>query len=164
MPYGRRLLIAALILLPAACGFHLRGSQQLPPAFTPLYLDKDSMSLTMYRELRNALKTDDGQITENATTAASALMLASERRSRNVTSVDSQGRAREYILFYTVDFTLQVDGKALIDKDRIQLNRTLLFDPDTLLGVEQETSNIYDDMIHDAAGLILLKVQAAGRR
>lgn len=158
------LLLMLLLTLLVSCGFHLRGSQSLPAKLAPLYLEKDSMSLSMYRELRAALRSVEGQLTEDPTLAASTLKVVSERRVRNVTSVDSAGRAREYDLRYIVDFSLSAGSEVLIERDSIELNRTLLFNPDTVLGVAEEAENIYDDMIRDGAGLILLKAQAAGRR
>jgi len=159
----RRLPIISLFLLTctlAACGFHLRGSYDLPEHLSPLFIDKNSMSLQLYRELRAALIASGIDLTDEAVSAASVLEVNREQRSRDVISVDTLGRAREYRLIYRLEFSLQASGESLIDKSNIQLTRNLLFDPETVLGVAQEQEYVYDDMIRDSASQVLQKLQA----
>ncbi len=118
------------------------------------------MSLLLYKELRSALKASGTELTEDRTVAASELRVIRERRSRDVQSVDSQGRAREYTLKYSVSFSLKSKGEWLIEDSNILLNRILLFNPDAVLGTEQEEANIYRDMIRDGSSQILLRLQA----
>jgi LPS-assembly lipoprotein len=152
------LLIMAFVL--TACGFHLRGSYDLPDHLSPLYLDKESMSLLLYKELRSTIRASGAELSEDATTAASVLTVANERRTRDVISVDTLGRAREYRLIYRLSFSLQASGESVIENSEIDLNRNLLFNPEAVLGVAEETERVYRDMIRDSAGQILLRLQA----
>ena len=159
----RRLQIISLLLFTcvlAACGFHLRGSYDLPEHLSPLFIEKGSMSLQLYRELRAALIASGIDLTNEAVTAASVLEVNREQRSRDVISVDTLGRAREYRLIYRLEFSLRSSGESLIDKSNIELTRNLLFDPETVLGVAQEQEYVYDDMIRDSASQVLQKLQA----
>ena len=70
------------------------------------------------------------------------------------------GRAREYRLIYRLVFSVTSSGEAVIDRSNIQLTRNLLFNPEAVLGVAEETQNIYRDMIRDSTGQILLRLQA----
>jgi LPS-assembly lipoprotein len=157
------LRIFSLVLLTftiAACGFHLRGAYNLPEHLSPVYLDKDSMSLLLYKELRSTLRASGAELTEDETMAASVLEITQEQQTRDVISVDTLGRAREYRLLYRLTFTLQASGEAVIDRSNIQLTRNLLFNPEAVLGVTEELENIYRDMIRDSTGQILLRLQA----
>jgi len=159
----RHLRIFSLVLMTctlAACGFHLRGAYELPEHLSPVYLDKDSMSLLLYKELRSTLRASGAGLTEDETTAASVLEISQEQQTRDVISVDTLGRAREYRLIYRLTFTLQASGEAVIDRSNIQLTRNLLFNPEAVLGVTEEMENIYRDMIRDSTGQILLRLQA----
>ncbi|MGD2054567.1 MAG: LPS assembly lipoprotein LptE [Gammaproteobacteria bacterium] len=159
----RWLQMSGLLLITcavAACGFHLRGSYELPAHLSPLFINKDSMSLELYRELRTALVASGVDLTDDAAAASSVLKVNNEQRTRDVISVDTLGRAREYRLIYRLVFSLQASGESLIDNSSIQLARNLLFDPETVLGVAQETEYVYADMIRDSAGQILQKLQA----
>ena len=159
----RYLRIFSLVLLTftiAACGFHLRGAYELPEHLSPVYLDKDSMSLMLYKELRSTLRASGAELTDDETTAASVLKISQEQQTRDVISVDTLGRAREYRLIYRLAFTLQASGEAVIDRSNIQLTRNLLFNPEAVLGVTEEMENIYRDMVRDSTGQILLRLQA----
>ena len=159
----RQLQILCLLLVACAttaCGFHLRGSYDLPAHLSPLYLDKESMSLLLFKELRSTIRASGTELTEDPTVAASELRVSNERRSRDVISVDTLGRAREYRLIYRLSFSLQASGESVIDNSQIELSRNLLFNPEAVLGVAQETENVYRDMIRDSAGQMLLRLQA----
>ena len=150
--------VAAMVLL-ASCGFQLRGTYELPSHLSPVFIDKESMSLPLYRELTSRIKTS-GAVTENTDEAASVITVLGEDRSRSIRSVDSSGRASEYGLRYTLVFNVKSDGELLIENGTIVRNRTLLFNPDAVLGVANEEQNLYEDMIQDAAGSLMLRLQA----
>ena len=159
----RFLRIIGLVVMSCAiagCGFHLRGAYDLPEHLSPLYLDKESMSLLLFKELRSTLKASGAELTDDPETAASILKISREQKTRDVISVDTLGRAREYRLIYRLAFTLRASGEAVIENSNIQLTRNLLFNPEAVLGVAEETENIYRDMVRDSAGLILLRLQA----
>ena len=160
MRHLRILSLVFLVCTLAACGFQLRGAYNLPEHLSPLYLDKDSMSLLLYKEMRTSLKASGAELTEDEATAASVLEITREQKTRDVISVDTLGRVREYRLIYRFTFTLQASGEAVIDKSNIQLTRNLLFNPEAVLGVAEETEYIYRDMIRDSTGLVLLRLQA----
>jgi len=160
MGHLRILSLVFLIFTLAACGFHLRGAYNMPEHLSPLFLDKDSMSLQLYKELRSTMKASGAELTDDPAAAASVLEISQEKNTRDVISVDTLGRAREYRLIYRLTFTLQASGEAVIDKSNIQLTRNLLFNPEAVLGVTEETENIYRDMVRDSAGQILLRLQA----
>jgi len=143
-----------------ACGFQLRGAYQLPEHLSPLYLEKDSMSLQLYKELRSTIRASGAELVDDEAAAASVLKVEFEQKTRDVISVDTLGRAREYRLIYRVEFSLQAERKNVIDRSEIQLTRNLLFNPEAVLGVAEETQNIYKDMVRDSTGQILLRLQA----
>jgi LPS-assembly lipoprotein len=158
-----QLRIFSLVLVAfaiTACGYHLRGSYDLPAQLSPLYLDKKSMSLPLFKELRSTIRASGTELSEDSTTASSTLIVANELRTRDVISVDTLGRAREYRLIYRLSFSLQSSGENVIENSQIELSRNLLFNPEAVLGVAQETENVYRDMIRDSAGQILLRLQA----
>jgi LPS-assembly lipoprotein len=159
----RFLRIIGLVIMTCAiagCGFHLRGAYNLPEHLSPLFLDKESMSLLLNKELRSTLKASGVELTDDPATAASSLVISNEKQTRDVISVDTLGRAREYRLIYRLTFSLMASGEPVIDKSSIQLTRNLLFNPAAVLGVAEEMEFIYRDMVRDSAGQILLRLQA----
>ena len=160
MRYLHIFSLLMMVTALTACGFHLRGSYDLPAHLSPLYINKESMSLLLYKELRSTIRASGTEISEDKAAAASVLSVSNEHRTRDVISVDTLGRAREYRLIYRLSFSLQTSEEAVIENSRIELTRNLLFNPEAVLGVAEETEYVYRDMTRDSAGQILLRLQA----
>ncbi len=184
----RYLIVVLLTLLLSSCGFQLRGALNLSQEMSPLYLQSNSL-FELGKTLRTLLSGSQVQVTEDVTQAKVQLVLLSEKRSQRVLSVDGRGRAKEYLLSYTVDFLINhrrsgdadeerdwLDSTAhlspvqssishdLISHDSISVARSLLFDPDAVIAVTREADILYADMKRDVARLILLKLQASARQ
>ena len=172
--------IVALVFLIQSCSFQLRGALDLSQDMSPIYLQKNSL-FELGREVQSLLTANKIQMAENAEQAKAQLTLLSEEKSRRVLSVDSNGRAREYLLNYKANFSIKVnqskdsndlnqEGKQdssshdSISQDSVSVARSLLFDPDAVIAVVNEAEILYQEMRRDAARLILLKLQASSRQ
>lgn len=166
----RYITIFSLVFLIPACGFQLRGALSLSQDMSPMYLQQNSL-FELGRELKTLLTSNKIQLTENATHAKAQLELLNEKKSRRVLSVDGSGRAKEYLLSYSVNFSIKNNQSKGISEERsrddsishdsISVARSLLFDPDAVIAVVNESEILYKDMRRDAARLILLKLQAS---
>lgn len=116
-------------------------------------------SFELSREIQSLLVNNGIDNTDNVEAANAQLELVSETKERSVLSVDSNGRAREYRLKYTVQFSLKAKDDEVVT-DNVALSRSLLFDTGTVLAVENESEVLYREMQLDASRLILLKLQA----
>ncbi len=165
--YVHFLFFLWLTLVVSGCGFQLRGALDISPDVSPLYLQQNSV-FELAREIKKLLATNKIALAENPTQANSQLVLLNESKQNRVLSVDGNGRAREYSLTYTVNFTITISkpGKQAEDvqadptQETVSLSRTLLFDPDAVLAIANETEILYRDMRRNAARSILLKLQA----
>lgn len=160
---GFAALVVALALLLHACGFQLRGAVNLSQEMSPVYIEKNE-AFDLAREIKDALTSNDVKTVDVAEQSKSQLILLSEAKTRRVLSVDGTGRAKEYLLMYSVNFEikrkLSTDGKTESKRDSVSMSRALLFEPDAVLAVVNESEVIYQDMQRDAARLILLKLQS----
>jgi LPS-assembly lipoprotein len=152
--------LSGLFLLQS-CGFQLRGALDLSPDISPVYLQQNA-AFDLGRDIKSILQTNKIEISEYANTANSRLNILNESRSRRVLSVDSNGRAKEYLLTYTVVFTIKIKELEAVE-DSVSVSRSLLFDPEAVIAVDNEAEVLYKDMQHDASRLILLKLQARSR-
>lgn len=154
----RQLLILTLLLL-TNCGFHLRGTVQLPPALSTVAVVDAAPATDIAPDLRRALKSRGVQVTD---VAPLRLLLRSESFSKRVLSVDSEGRAQEYSLGYTVRFGLQGDeGLVWLPEESISLSRDLRFDATAVLGTSSEEVQLKEEMRRDAVLRILRRLQHA---
>jgi LPS-assembly lipoprotein len=158
------LIAVILVCLLQACGFKLRGSVELSSEMSPIYLQQNSV-FELGREIKALLISNNINLVEDEKLSKAQLVLVKEDKKRRVLSVDSDGRAREYLLSYNVTFSVKVNSEKAaageqIGDDHISISRSLLFDPDAVLAVVNESEILYKDMRRDAARLILLKLQA----
>ena len=157
-----RLLVAVILIgLLQACGFQLRGAVELSSDMSPIYLQQNSV-FELGREINALLISNKIDLADDKKQSNAQLILVKEAKKRRVLSVGGDGRAREYLLSYTVNFSIKINTSKQAVDDVISLSRSLLFDPDAVLAVANESEILYKDMRRDAARLILLKLQAKG--
>ena len=159
----RFFLIMLFVSVVSGCGFQLRGELGMSKEISPLYLERNG-AFELARELKLLLATNNISVTDDPGMSNSQLSLLTEGKSRRVLTVDGDGRAREYLLTYTINFTVNTDSftkkQSKEIKESISLTRSLLFDTEAVLAVTNESEILYKDMRRNAARLILLKLQA----
>ena len=175
----RAITILSLVFFMQACGFQLRGALDLSQDISPIYLQQNSV-FELGRDIRSLLTANKIQMTENDKQAKTQLTLLNEAKSRRVLSVDGNGRVKEYLLHYAANFSIKINPskdindineineineiKDLGRNDSISVSRSLLFDPDAVVAVVNESEVLYKDMRRDVARSILLKLQASSRQ
>lgn len=161
--------LCLVLISLAACGFHLRGAVELSADLSPLYLQTNN-AYELARDVKGLLRSNNIELAQTPGKAKATLTLLKEQRNRRIITVNSDGRASEYLLTYIVD--VRFSGAAIAQNqdeqsvknkqitDTITLNRTLIFDPDVVLAATNESETLYRDMKRDTARRILLKLQA----
>jgi LPS-assembly lipoprotein len=150
------LLAAAL----AACGFQLRGMQQLP--FDTIYLSfppNSPLGTELARNIRTGTKT---QIVTDATKTAAVFELLGETRDRVVITLDAQGRAIQYSLRDRLRFRLRdTQGREIIEPTELLVQRDISFNDSQRLSKESEEVLLYRDMQTDLVQQLLRRLAAA---
>jgi LPS-assembly lipoprotein len=153
-------LLLALLSLHA-CGFQLRGAMDLSQDISPVYLQQNE-AFELARELKSQLQANKISLVDYANMANTRLVITRENKAQRVLSVDSSGRAKEYLITYTVNFTVKIKQQEATEES-VAISRSLLFDTEAVLAVSNEAEVLYADMKRDAARLILMKLQARAR-
>ncbi len=157
------LLVGLLAGLLAGCGFQLRGAVEVPDAFQPLYV---AGAGPLVEAVRTRLVGSDVRQTNAPKEAGLILTIYRQERDSRVVAVDENGKALAYEQSYRFDFQADGgDGKALMPRQTLLLQRTFDDNPNVeVLGKDTESEYIYQDMVDDAAGQILLRLRAALER
>ena len=144
----RRLLLALAVLPLAACGFRLRGTQNLPVDTIYLALPVNSaIGADMSRLLRSSTNV---QIVTDRKQAQAIFELLGENREREVLAINAQGRATEYQLRLRIRFrVLGKDALELIEPTDLIARRDITFNESDLLAKESEEGLLYRDMQND---------------
>ncbi len=156
--------VVAVLLLSAlsGCGFALRGSGgQYSMPFKSIYLGFGENS-TLGTELRRNLRGGDlAEVVTDAGKAEALFDVLSETRGKQILSLNSQGRVREYLLTYTLVFRVRgPNGSELLGPTEISLRRPITFNETQVLAKESEEVLLYRDMQSDLVQQIMRRLVA----
>ena len=164
----RRRLIAALpallglgtATLVTGCGFRMRGERSLP--FETIFLGFPPNSPLGAELTRNIVAGTRTRVVTERAGAQALLEVLGESRDREVLSVNSQGRTREYQLRLGFIFRVH-DGKnhEFVPVTRLQIQRDIAFNESQVLAREAEEVLIYRDMQSDLVQQVLRRLAAA---
>ena len=164
MHYCRALVLILLILsgMLTGCGFRLAGSSNGDAArgIESISLHGPASSRELMQFTRNFLESSKIHIA-SAEQASARLGILSEGTDKEVLSLDSDGKAREYDLVLNITFDVKrSDESYLLSEQSISLNRAFVFDKRDVLGSAEEEQKLIDEMRKHAARLIVYRLQA----
>jgi LPS-assembly lipoprotein len=143
----------------SGCGFHLRGSVQLPEHLSALYVEEQGAAQAS-RALNQLLRENDLAPVAEPSAADLIIKLSEEKHNKRVLSVGSSGKVQEFELIYRVKAEfLDQQGNDVADSDTLTLRRSLSFDETEVLSVSSEEQQIKQDMVNDAARQVLRRLQ-----
>jgi LPS-assembly lipoprotein len=176
----RFLAAAALALLLAGCGFHLRSRIALPSDLGPVLVRSaatySDLAYKLVRGLQAAgadAHTPTPADLEAAKAAAASgdmvprkaeLVIVSERWGDLPIAVDALGRAQEYSLRYAVVFVFRkADGTDLVPQQVVELSRDYVSPPENATGTTTEREILADELRREMSASILRRVDGVVR-
>ena len=154
-----RALLVALALAVASCGFHLRGTAELP--FRSLYVPGANTGIGL--DLKRNIQAGTGaKVVDTPATADAVLEFTQEAREKEILSLTSTGRVREFQLRYRVGFRVH-DGKGAnyVPPSVVQLTRDVTYNDAEILAKEAEEQLLFRDMQADMVQQIMRRLAAA---
>jgi LPS-assembly lipoprotein len=155
------LVLAAIGMALSACGFHLRGDADLPPAMERTNLALADENGELGRALRPLLESAGADLV-SAEEAGATLVVSRDHMEREILTVGRQARVSEFQLRYQVDFSLRdAAGEALMSERSLELTRDFTFDEASVLGKANEEELLREELYGDMARLILFHLSQA---
>lgn len=155
-----RIVFAAMLMaaLLGACGFQLRGTATLP--FQTLYVEAPPGS-AFATQLRRAIgASSNTRVIDDPQAAEARILVVQELREKEVVSLSSGGRAREFQLRYRMSYRVVAkDNAEITPLTQILLRRDLTYSEQDVLGKEAEENLLYRDMQSDAVQQLLRRLQ-----
>ena len=133
----------------AACGFHLRGQLPLPASVSVIYLDADQTDFTA--ELTKSLRSSGASIVDSPSEAKAILQIADEFAEREVLTLNTDGRATGYRLFYTVNYLVANDKQELLREGKLTEQGTYSLAPGQATLQESEERELLEEMYKELA-------------
>ena len=143
----------------AGCGFHLRGTAEVP--FQTVYVPNATSGIALDLK-RNIQAGTQAKVVDDAKQAEAILVFSDEAREKNILSLASTGRVREFQLRYRVGFRMH-DGKGsdYIPQTQIALTRDITFNDSDVLAKEAEEQLLFRDMQTDMVQQIMRRLASA---
>ncbi len=177
---SRLFAAAALALLLAGCGFHLRNRIALPSDLGPVLVRSSATYSDLAYKLVRGLQaagadartpTTEDVSAEKAAAAAgetvpkkAELVIVSERWGDLPIAVDALGRAQEYSLRYAVVFAFRkADGTDLVPQQVVELSRDYVSPPENATGTTTEREILADELRREMSASILRRVDGVVR-
>jgi LPS-assembly lipoprotein len=151
-----RTALVVLLVTLAGCGFRLRGTADVP--FQTLYVPNSDSGIALDLK-RNVQAGTQAKVVDDAKQAEAVLVFSEEFREKNILSLTSQGRVREFQLRYRVGFRVH-DGKGgeFIPQTSIALTRDITFNDTDVLAKEAEEQLLFRDMQSDMVQQIMRRL------
>ncbi|GAC1521469.1 MAG: hypothetical protein NVS3B11_21290 [Collimonas sp.] len=152
-------LILIVTAMLCACGFHLRGSANLP--FKSLYMTFAPTSPLGIELKRNIVASGNTQVLPSAEGAEAIMEVLGETQEKVILTTNSSGRASEYMLYYRLTFRVtDAEKKELLPPTLITLKRDISYNSSQELSKGAEEVLLYRDMRSDMVQQVLRRLAA----
>lgn len=152
------LTVLLIFSVLSGCGYQLAGKADLDPVFENSHVTFAAGGQLMAQLVEEQLKANNADLVE-LDDASAIVNILYERRSREILSVDEQGRVSEYELILRIGLNVvDAEGKLLISNQDFRLSRDFFFEIQEVLGNEERV--IYDELRQDISRLIIYRLQA----
>jgi LPS-assembly lipoprotein len=154
------LAIGAVAML-SGCGFHLRGARQATLPFRKIYVGFPQNSDFGIELKRNIIASGTTEVVTDPKAAEAIIEILGESREKVILSLNSQGRVREYTLYYKMQFRVKNNqDKELLAPTEIVLKRSISFNESQVMAKEKEEEMLYRDMQTDLVQQLLRRLEA----
>jgi LPS-assembly lipoprotein len=153
-------LVLILPLLLWACGFHLRGNLNLPPAMQNIYFQNASSQLI--GEVKKILKYSNAQIVTSKPARGVIVNILDEQYRKISLSISTHGKTNEFELYYSLDYEIMdSDGKVLLPKKNMVVTRSFYYDQTQFLAKGHEENLLQQQIYKQAGGNIVESARVA---
>ena len=150
--------LVPLLLLLNACGWHLRGSEPLPAPMSATYLDSADQHSDFDRALRRSLDSAGAKLVIAKEDAGVVLRIRKDVSGRRVLAVSARNTPQEYEVYYSIEYSVEVDGQEVIPVQTLELVNDFSYDEAALLAKEREEAGLRAALARDLAGLVLRRL------
>lgn len=159
----RTVLLLALALLLAACGFHLRENAQLPASMQRVHVTVNG-SKELQRHLARALQTSGVTVEDAGGPGIAELRIPVAAFGSDTVTAGGYSRISEFAVRYQVQFDVtDAAGQVLVPHQRIDMSREYSYDATNTVGNAAQVQEIQRSLNDDMVQAILFRLQAASK-
>jgi len=152
-----------IALALSACGFQLRGAHPLP--FDTLFVNLPESSELRAVIKRNVEASSQTRVIDDAKQAQATLNVLADNQVKNILSLNSAGRVREFQLVRVFTFRVQdAKGQDYVPVSSVRITRDITFNDTPVLSKDAEEAMLWRDIQNDLVQQLLRRLTAARLR
>lgn len=156
----KKTLILFMMLILTSCGYHLRGSLDLPAGMKVVYMEGGSAQLQ--EQFKNTMEISSVPIASSPDKAGIIVKVFDEDSQRRVLSLDSGGSANYFELYYRLNYELlDAKNKVISERQSVEIKRDYYNNQLAVIAKENEESVIRDEMYRQAVRTIVNRARVA---
>ena len=158
--WNKVVLIVLSSALASACGYHLRGSYELPKSMQNVFIEGGSA--TFHDQLKSALKTASGKLVDSPDKADVTVKVYQDNIERRVLSLSERGRSNDIELAGHLEYELLGPSRTvLVERTPIDFRREYFNDQQDVIAKDNEESIIRKEMYQQVVRAVLNRGRAA---
>ena len=144
------LMIAIILIMTQACGFHLRNQTQIPSSLHIIYLKSDDPYGSFTKQLTQTLRAYGIQLVSSTHHAPITLEILSDNFSKQATSISATSQLTQYLLTETMSYQLHNSrGNIISGPTTITTVRNYSATFNQMLGASNEEEQLSQEMRRD---------------
>jgi LPS-assembly lipoprotein len=160
----RRVPTAVLSLLAllgvSACGFRLAGSGPWPAVLARPYVSLKDPYTDFSREFGRQLKAAGAQLQTVAAGASATIEISRDTVEQRTLSVSANNIPTEYLLIYSVTFTVRAPDKELLAPQTIAVQQDYSFAENVVLAKEHEADILREQMARNLVAIAIRRLES----
>jgi LPS-assembly lipoprotein len=141
----------------AACGFHLRGPQDIP--FKSIFIQGNTLVIS--KDLKQSLITNKVAILDSANDAELLLELVGEENEKRILSLAGTGTVNEFELYYRVHYRSKLAGQERWSQvQTIESRRDYTYSDASILAKQTEEKKLNKDMQSATVNSLIRRLSA----
>jgi len=154
----RIIVLLAVVASLAGCGFRLRGTESFPPEMSTTYLDAGDRFSPFYRHLSKELDNRGLKVVSNPIDAGAVIRIQEDSSGQRVSAVSARNIPQEYDVFYTVRYSVWIDGQEALTTQRLTRRQVYDFDATEILGKSLEEQVLIDALADDLVQQLVVQL------
>ena len=144
-----RFFILFSVVLLNSCGFRLQGYASYPPVLANTYINAEDRYTVFYREFSAALEQGGIQLVTSPSDATAVVRIERDQTGQKVLTVSGRNVPAEYDVYYTIGYSVWVDGTAVLPSRTLSVSQDYTYDATSLLGKNREQEAIRKVIVKD---------------